>query len=446
VEVSPQFVETRLRDVFLDVVVIALVATLMALELVLAVAVGSVGKPLDRVLRLLSEQSESRFVHRIRSGGLPGLGRAAARLNDQAVDLAERLAALPAAARARLAATVDAQIANGRPVRLRLSDFNDIRLALFLFSLATEIAAAFLPLYARAAARPYWLSPEMAAAALLALYLIAVAIVSPFGGALARRFGPRRLFLAAVPPTALALIAMGLSDDVVGIALARAATAVFYAIATIACHEYTRRAAGHAGGARAALVRRRSGLRFPALLAGIVAPMNAATAIFIRYLSPLMLSAAGHGPAEIARVVMLYYLAIVLLSPAMAGLSDVRFGPVTLVLTGSAAAGLALLSLGLWSGFWAVTLSVAGLGVGHSFIRAPHYALALMLAEGGGDLGALRLVERSSALLGLLLSALFLADIGAESTVTIPGVAVLTGAAAFGIVELAGRSTPPSAN
>ncbi|HEX9905067.1 MAG TPA: hypothetical protein VGA77_08900, partial [Propylenella sp.] len=107
----------------------------------------------------------------------------------------------------RLAATVDAQIANGRPVRLRLSDFNDIRLALFLFSLATEIAAAFLPLYARAAARPYWLSPEMAAAALLALYLIAVAIVSPFGGALARRFGPRRLFLAAVPPTALALIA-----------------------------------------------------------------------------------------------------------------------------------------------------------------------------------------------------------------------------------------------
>lgn len=501
VAVSPQFVETRLRNVFLDVVVIALVATLVALELVLTVAVGSVGKPLDRVLRLLNEQRQGNFVHSIRSGGLSGLGRAAARLNDHAWDLAERLAALPSAARFRLAGILDERIAEGRPLRLRLSDFNDVRLPLFLFCLATEVSAAFLPIYARAAGRPNWLSPELAAAAPLALYLFAVAVISPFGGLLARRFGPRRLFLASVPPTALALIAMGLSDSIVGITLGRAATAVFYAVATVACHEYTILAAGRTGGARPAaafvvvifggvfagsalggviagrfgfeaaffagaaiaalsgvlamstmmgragdavadaqpsqtksLPRRRIGPRFIALLVGVVAPMNAAAAIYIWYLTPLMLAAGGYGPAEIARAVMLYYLAIVLFSPTAARLSDGRVGPVALILTGSAASGLALLSLGLWDGSWAVTVAVAGLGVSHSLIRTPHYALALRLSQ-GGDISLLRLVERASALLGLMLSALFLAEIGAETIVTILAIFVLSGAAGFAIIQ-----------
>ncbi|MCP4385181.1 MAG: MFS transporter, partial [Hyphomicrobiales bacterium] len=243
VGISRLFVQRRLQGVFLDVIVIALVAAFIALELALAIAVNSIGKPLDRIVRLLREQRDGNFLHRIRPGGLGGLGRVAARFNDHAEDLAERLAALPVAARARIATTMNASIAPARPLRMRVSDINDIRLPLFLFSVATEIAGAFLPLYARGAARPEWLSPEAAAAAPLALYLIAVAALSPFGGTLARRFGPRRLFLASVPLTVLALVAIGLSDNVVLITLWRGVMAVFYATATIACQEYAIRTA-----------------------------------------------------------------------------------------------------------------------------------------------------------------------------------------------------------
>jgi predicted MFS family arabinose efflux permease len=494
--------------VFLDVMVIALVATLVALELVLAVAVTSVAKPLDRVSHLLGEQREGNFLHRIRPGGLGGLGRAAVRLNDHADDLAERLAALPAAARARIEATFDARIAKGRPLRLRLSDINDIRLALFLFSVATEIAAAFLPLYARAAARPAWLSPELAAAAPLVLYLIAVAVLSPFGGALARRLGARRLFLASVPPIVLALAAMGFSGSVAEITLWRGVMAVFYATATIACQEYAIRAAADRGSARsisafvavvyggvfcgsalggvlagrfgfeaafmsgAAIavlsgvlgmfaMRGRAGdaettpapypggpapqrwfsARFLALLLGIAVPMNAATAIFIWYLTPLILAASGSGPAEIARVVMLYYLAVVLFGPTVASLSDGRIGPAPLVVTGALASGAALLLLTMWSGFWAVVAAVAGLGLGHTLLRAPLYALALRITGGpGAGLSALRLIERVGAILGLATSALLLGDIGAESSIRALGIAVLSGVALYAIVEIAGRS------
>jgi predicted MFS family arabinose efflux permease len=508
VEISPLFVQTRLRNVFLDVMVIALVATLVALELALAVAVASVGKPLDRVLRLLGEQSGGNFLHLIRPGGLGGLGRAAARLNDHAEDLAERLTMLPAAVRSRFQATLGAGIAEHRPQRMRLSNIADIRLALFLFSVATEIAAAFLPLYARAAARPPWLSPDLAAAAPLVLYLVAIAVLTPFGGALARRFGARRLFLASVPPTALALAAIGFSGSIAGITLWRGVIAVFYASATIACQEYALRADADRAGARpigafiavvyggvfcgsalggvlaerfgfeaaflsgAAICvlsgvlgtlfmrgragdpeaaaepyparsgpRRWLGARFVALLLGVAVPMNAATAIFIWYLTPLLLAASGSGPAEIARVVMLYYLAVVLFGTTVAGLSDGRFGPVRLVVFGAVGSGAALLSLTAWSGFWAVVVAVAGLGLGHTALRAPLYALALKICGGpGAGLSALRLSERIGAIVGLAASALLLGDIGAENSIRILGIVVLSGIAIFAIVYFADRS------
>jgi MFS family permease len=508
VGISPLFVQTQLRDVFLDVMVIALVATLIALELVLVVAVASVGKPFDRVFHLLGEQREGRFLHRIQPGGLGGLGRAAVRLNDHAEDLAERLISLPTTLRTRIAAAEDARIAEGRPLALRLSDMNDIRLALFLFSVATEIAAAFLPLYAGAADRPVWLSPELAAAAPLVFYLIAVALLSPFGGALSRRFGARRLFLASVPPTVLALVAMGFSDSVVGIALWRGIMALFYATATIACQEYAIRATADQGSTRpvaafvavvyggvfcgsalggvlagrfgfeAAFVsgaviailsgvlgivamrgragdpvtavappadksipQRWFGLRFLALLLGIAVPMNAATAIFIWYLTPLTLAVSGSGPAEIARVVMLYYLTIILFGPTAANLSDSRVSPRTLVVLGAIVSVAALLSLTVWSGFWAFVAAVAGLGFGHTLMRAPLYALTLRITGwSGGGLSALRLIERIGSILGLAVCALLLGEIGAESSIRALGIAVLAGVVLYAIVETAGQS------
>lgn len=502
IETNPLFVQTRLRDVFLDVMVIALVAMLIALELALAVAIASVGKPLERVFRLLGEQREGDFRHCIRRGGLSGLGRVAARLNDRAEDLAGRLAALPEVARSAVSRVVDAKIAVNSPLRLRLSDFNDIRLALFLFSVATEIAAAFLPVHARTVARPGWLSPEMAAAAPLALYLVGVAALSPFGGTLARRFGPRRLFLASVPPTVLALAAMGISENLVQITVWRGVTAVFYATATIACQEYAIRAAGERASARAsgafvavvyggvfcgsamggvtagrfgveaafyvgAVIATLSGLlaigamrgragdpideagrsesvrsglpgfRTVVLLLGVTVPMNAATAILVWFLVPLLLAGDGSGPAEIARVVMLYYLAVVLFGPSVSRLSDGRAGPSLLIALGAFTSGLSLLSLTLWSGYWAIVVAVAGLGLGHTLIRTPQYALALAMTGGtGAGLGSLRVVERIGALLGLVASALVLRESGAEPSVMVLGLAVLTGAAAFAMLEV----------
>jgi MFS family permease len=507
IELNSLFVQSRLRDVFLDVLVIALVAALVALELVMMLTMVTVGKPFDGVFLLLSEQRQGSFLHTIRPGGLGSLPRVAARLNDHAEDLAERLSMFPIVVRSSVQATMQAKIAKGRPLRLKLSEVSDIRMALFLFSVATEVAVSFLPLYAREVARPSWLSPELAAAAPLIMYLIAVTMITPFSGVLVRYFGARRLFLCSVPPAVLALAAIGFSGSVLGISLWRGVMAVFYATATIACQEYAIRAAkdresahtfgtfiavvyggvfcgsalggviagrfgyetaflagaviailsgvfgmlimqGRAGDPEvttkasrdAFVIQRLFKGRFLALLFGIAVPMNASTAIFVWYLTPLILSAGGAGPAEIARVVMLYYLTIVLFGPMAANVSDGRVGPKALMLCGALASCAALISLLLWSGFWAVTVAVVGLGLGHTMIRPSLYTLVLRMTGGPGvGLDTLRLIERIGAILGLAASALLLGDYGMESSLRMLCIVLVTGLTLYVTIETTAR-------
>lgn len=504
VEISPRFVQTQLRNVFLDIGVLALVAVLIAVELSLWVVVSSVGKPLDRMLRLLGEQKDGIFLHQIRQGGIGGLSRMAARLNDHVADLTDRMVALPEKLRAGIAANIAVQM----PVRLRLSDFNDIRLALFLFALGTEIASAFMPLYAKAAGRPDWLRADIAAAMPLIFYLGAIAAVSPFGGALVRRFGARNLFLTAAPGAAVALTGLAFSSTILQITFFEGLMAFFYALAVIAGQEYAVRAADKknrakavgafvtvaygglfAGSALGGLIAGRFGFeaafitgavltatsiflglsfmngragdnaahseveggqtqadtvrfswvtgRYLSLLLGVAVPMNITMVIFIWYLTPLMLSELGSGPAEIARVLVLYNVSFFLIGPTVARLADGTPGPIVLLAVGATVSGVSLLSLMLWGGFWAVAVAVAGVGIGQVLMQTPIYAMALRINGGmGPGIDALRLIERLGAIAGLGIGATFLDRVGPITSLQILGMAVLAGVAAYVMVEI----------
>ncbi|HUG22011.1 MFS transporter [Piscinibacter sp.] len=493
IDVNPAFVRTRLREIVLDVLAVGLVAALVALELALLLTAVSVARPLERVSRLVDAQREGDFRDRVAPGGIGALARVADRLNDHATDLAERLAAIPAALRADISARLQARIAEGRPALLRLADVGDIRIALFAFCVATEVAVAFLPVYARSMARPPWLNADLAAAAPLIAYLLAAAIFTPLAGWLAARVGARRLFLISVLPTMLALAGLAGAEHVFEVTLWRAVMAIFYTTATVASQEYALRAGAAQGstrplgafvavvysgvfcgaalggvvagrlGAGAALyggvaIALLAGLvgalmmrgpagdpgRIPApvaaataarrdprlwvLVFGIAAPMSATTAVFVWYLTPLMLTAAGSGPAEVARVVMLYYLAAVLLGPVASTLSDGRTGPRPLVFAGAGLAALALASLSWWGGFWATVAAMCALGTGHALLRAPLYALAQRVDAGRGTaVGALRLAERLGAIVGLASCAWALPRVGAETGLLVLAMLTLAG-------------------
>jgi len=498
VEGNPHFVATRLRDVFFDVGVLAIVALLAGVELALAVTASSVWKPYGRVLLLLDGQVSGRFSTTIRVAGISGIRRVAVRLNEQAEDLARRLRTL-----GLQGAQSFGSIVAGGLQRMRYSDFNDVRLALFLFATATEITASFLPLYARDAARPAWITPELAAAAPLALYLVAVALLSSFGRALTERFGARRVFVASTLPAAIALAGMGTAGSLVEIVLWRGLIGVFYALATIACQEYTIRAGriGEAtqsasafvgmifggafcGSVLGGVIGGRFGFpaalflgAFLALVAGLVArsamqgrageahqpqavsmtpvsatapgslpafwslvlgvsvPMSATTAIFIWYLVPLGLTQLGLDPAAIARVTMLYYLAAALLGPMAKRMTRGGDWPVLPIVAGAAIAGLALVFGRAAQDLLVFLAAVLGIGIGHALIRAPMNALAVQFAGGSTRLlGGLRIGERLGALAGLCASAFLLASYDRTLTLFALGAVTLAGAAVFVMV------------
>jgi MFS family permease len=180
-----------------------------------------IGKPVDRVFIALNEQASGVFRHIIKPEAAGTLMRIARRLSDRAYDLAERGGT------------------SGKLASIHKAYVSDVRFPLFLYSTATEISGSFLLIHARDSSSLSWLSDDMAATAPLIACLAAIAMVSPFSVHIASRIGGRNLFLLSIPVTALALIGIGLGHSVVSISLWHGAMALVYALATVACQEYS---------------------------------------------------------------------------------------------------------------------------------------------------------------------------------------------------------------
>ncbi|MCV2869610.1 MFS transporter [Defluviimonas sp. WL0002] len=490
IEGSQRFVQTRLRDVVLDVSILAIAMLLIGVELAIAIASATVWKPHAQLIQMLAEQRKGQFNHVMREQGPVAFRRLAARFNSYALDIAKR----------RRALGNDQPPAS--PKLVEMSDRADIRLPLFLFALGSEITASFLPVYASAATRPVWLTAEVAAAAPMVIYLLAVAALSPFAGAISRRYGAARLFLASVPVAMAALVWMAMAGSVTQIALARGLVAACYALVTVACQEYGLRVDPAAPRARTmsgfigviiggtfcgsviggvlasrlgfpsaimlgAVFILASGLacrlwmigpagapsdtvaaerveeatpvdmrRFAALVVGLAMPLSAVTAAFIWYYMPLALDAQGLRSADVARVVMLYYLAAIILGPMMGTGDRGGHGSGVSAVVGAVLSGLTLVALPFLGGVWIAACAVLLVGIGHTLLRSPIYALTLGLSGASSrPIALLRLFERLGAILGLSIAAA-LGQLGYHSTIsTALGLAAMAGAVLFVISE-----------
>jgi predicted MFS family arabinose efflux permease len=351
------------------------------------------------------------------------------------------------------------------------------------------------------------ISSSVAISLPIAAYLLAVAVASPFAGRLTARFGRRGLFLAGVVPAALSHLGMIFADTVVQITVLRTMTGIGYALATIACLELIldripagKRARGigafvtvviggtFVGTALGGIIADRRGydtvflisfalvvvaailafrmiprdsdsiegapdfvtvkdmqrvLRKPdlvLLMAGVTIPMNVLMAAFLWYLVPLVLASIGSTTSATARTLMVYYLVILLGSPIAARAAG-RVKNWALVGFGSVVSGVALL-LPAWSTTsLTVFFAVFVVGVGHAAVRGPQIDLALSFAEtempeSGREpvLAAMRTLERLGSLVGLLVVAVLVAQFGLGAAMASIGlVSALAGSVYLGL-------------
>ncbi|MEE8286414.1 MAG: MFS transporter, partial [Gammaproteobacteria bacterium] len=248
IDVDTGYIAREFENVLLDLAVVALVAILLAFEVLVVMMSMSLTAPFNRLQHLVTLQAAGDFSKRIEARGKHAVDLIGARLSERA----EMLHRAFARAWVKTTPGVDGDgsrslndlasrfgLSTHRPNLMLFSYLNDIRLPLFLFAAADELPLAFFPLFTRAANNPLsWLDLGVVISLPLAGYLIAIMVGSPYARPLADRFGHRKLILLAAVPAIAAHVGLYLSTNVIEIVLFRTVAGFAYAIVTLACQDY----------------------------------------------------------------------------------------------------------------------------------------------------------------------------------------------------------------
>lgn len=522
------YVGTLLGDILADVLVVAVAALIVAFEILLFVVFFNVSGPLKLVRTVVDRAVEGDFT--VMPGGRSGdevgsfvatVQKALRRLDGQYRRLAAymdevRQAHFDKGVVAKvgdIAARVDGEYRfspTGRPEVMYERRATDIRLALFLFIVAEELSRSFLPLFAGALAAGGALPLELSMALPIAAFMGAIAITSPWGGQLAERIGPRRLFLVGAVPTVLGSLLSGLSTGMFDLTLWRALTGFGYALVTMACQGYiahalndSRRArglgvyvgavltAGICGNAMGGVLAERVGYRvsffvsavlvvlaallvsrlmaaddtarpatagirpqqpaqllrnrrFTMLMLFAAMPSKMALTGFLFFLVPVTLARSDLDVSDIARVMVLYPLVMVAVSPLAARLADRREWRAGMVALGGLVGGFGMMApLAFGPGLLPMAVAIMALGVSHGLSASPMLALLPDLCRAECDalghtnvLAFVRFMERIGSVAGPLLAAALIPLWGLWGATVALGALVLALAAVFAAVSI----------
>ncbi|MBK8175650.1 MAG: MFS transporter [Rhodospirillales bacterium] len=174
--------------------------------------------------------------------------------------------------------------------------------------------------------------------------------------------------------------------------------------------------------------------RFVALVLFGAMPAKIVLTGFLYYLAPLFLAHLGNTPAETGRIMMLYGLMMVLLTPLSARLVDRLGRPLAFVVAGGVLSGAGLLAV-VWSASTeTMMMAVIMLGLAQAVSITPQLSLVPIACpqecKALGQvtvIGFFRLFERIGSALGPLLAAALLHRYGYETGIVVIGAGVAAG-------------------
>ncbi|MBY5947690.1 MFS transporter [Photobacterium rosenbergii] len=156
-------------------------------------------------------------------------------------------------------------------------------------------------------------------------------------------------------------------------------------------------------------------IRFVAVVLCCAIPAKIVLTGFLYFLVPLYLVSLDASQSEIGRIMMIYSLVIIPLSPIASGIADKTQKTRELIVLGTVLSGVILLSLYGEASLFKILLAVTLMGVAHSILKAPLIACALEASEATPEvgrtevLGILRTAERVGSVFGPIIVASLLA-------------------------------------
>lgn len=367
------------------------------------------------------------------------------------------------------------------------------RCAVFLLILSEEITRAFLPLYIDDLAQAQGLHTRSAISLPISAYMASFALLTPFAGRWAERWGVRRIFSLGCLLSGIGFGWALLDPSYTAFILARCLCAAGYAVGTMAMQQHflkssrpenrTRTLALFVGAVQTAaicgsplggmlaeqfgprvILASAAGmsllawlvqsldrvdppgppstpapllpaLRRPALwvpLLGAALPVKLVLAGFLFYLVPLALQQEAYGSGATGRAMMAYFLVVAALNPAASWLAD-RYGwRMSLVLIGGTIVGLGGLA-GWMGGISGLLIGIVSLGLGTGLSAA---ALQAQLGQQGpAAMVLLRTLERLGSVLGPLVAGAMLGHTDYQDTMVLLGLIMLGATLGLGLYQ-----------
>ncbi|NLS11790.1 MFS transporter [Vibrio sp. SM6] len=171
-------------------------------------------------------------------------------------------------------------------------------------------------------------------------------------------------------------------------------------------------------------------VRFMAIVLLCAIPAKIVLTGFLYFLVPLYLVSLDASQSEVGRIMMVYSLVIIPLSPLASGIADRTQKTNQLIVLGTLLSGAILISLYGEASLYKVLLAVALMGVAHAILKAPLIACALEAAEHSPEvgrtevLGFLRTAERIGSVVGPLLVAALIAKYSFGLAMSVVGVGI----------------------
>lgn len=250
VGVKSEYVRDRLSDILYEIITVIGISWLVALEFFVFFVNVRVSGPLRRLQDAFREGAAGTFASRIALRTRDEIGRAITSFNRVSRDLLQRYEDFRAEAREIQNAQIDEEVTRQIEAECQRIDRRyrfeggsaerprsamHIRAPLFLFIFSEELSRSFLPLFvARFSPESTFVSNELLIGLPITLFMLAAAIVTPFGAGLADRLGARRTFLIGLVPAIAGYAGTFLAQGYYDLVLWRALSGVGYGLIFIA--------------------------------------------------------------------------------------------------------------------------------------------------------------------------------------------------------------------
>ncbi len=388
-----------------------------------------------------------------------------------------------------------------------------MRLPVFLLAISEELSRSFLPEFSRSLARDTsWITPSLAVSLPVTAFMLIWALSQPLGMFLSSRAGNRRCLSAGACLVSIGLVGTVYVTSLTDFLLLRCITALGYGLLLITAQCFVISntnmrnrasglanyvgallAAGVCGPLAGGILADQFGIRETFLFGALMAlsslaaisifarqngttqerahipvtkilsvngqiikiiimsalPTKMAATAFLFCLAPMILSVSGASNADIGRVLMLYYIAFILVSPLCAKLADRLGGRAIFIALGGVLTLAAATPALIIGPPWGIAISIALFGAAQALIGVPQLTLVSEIAaraniSEAGAIAMIRLVERLGGALGPVCVTFIMLTLSEEHTMlAIGAICAVSGAALLGNI---GRGRPTHAS